>query len=67
MTLSLYRVTLPYAVCGLEVDAAGVVVRAAPLLHWAVGKRVAVVAGWVRRRGGACVKVEALEMSHAEG
>jgi hypothetical protein len=47
----LYRVVLPYFVAGVIVRM-GVVVEAAPILRWAVGKSLADLETWVRKKRG---------------
>jgi len=47
----LLRVEVPFAVVGAEVWM-GYVVRAAPLIAWAVDKPVVVLTRWAERKGG---------------
>lgn len=47
----LYQAITPRFVAGIEVEN-GVVVRAAPILKWAVGKRLDMVERWVAKTGG---------------
>ena len=54
----LYQVTAPYMCAGLEVDEDGVVVFAAPILKWTVGKRIGDVIRWVDRKGFEIQEVE---------
>ena len=51
----LYRVTLPYAVFGVVVKT-GMVIYAAPIARWAVGRTYQSFAQWVLRKGGALCK-----------
>lgn len=48
----LYRAMTSYFVCGLLVDWDGRVVRAAPIMAWAVGKPINVVRKWVISKQG---------------
>lgn len=57
MTRLLLRVQMPYFTAGAEAEA-GRVVKAAPVLEWAVGKSVADLARWVLRRKGEISVVE---------
>ncbi len=54
----LLRVEVPWAVVGAEVDWLGYVVRAAPLIRWAVGKPVEVLTAWAARKGGSWAWVD---------
>ncbi len=66
METELYRVTMRNFCCGLLVrNVRGVlrVVEAAPIMRWATGEPLAVVAGWVRAKGG---KVEYVEEKSAD-
>lgn len=45
-----YYVSLPYATFALMLRA-GIVIRAAPIAGWAVGKEEALVLGYYRRKG----------------
>ena len=47
----LLRLTFGRICCGAEVRA-GIVVAAAPVIRWSVGRPAAVLVGWVRARGG---------------
>ena len=51
------RVTLPYATFALILRA-GVVVRAAPIAGWAVGKDEARVLGYYRRKGATVERID---------
>lgn len=50
-TLTHYRVTLAYVCCGVSVRD-GLIVDAAPILKWAVGKSLQYFRNWVRLKGG---------------
>lgn len=50
MLTNLVRVEAPHFVAGL-IAQDGVVIKAAPILGWAVGKRTTWVAEYFRRRG----------------
>lgn len=63
MAPRLLRVEVPWAVVGAEVDANGQVVRAAPLVRWAVGKPVAVLMAWAKRKGGSWTWVAVLALA----
>jgi hypothetical protein len=47
----LYRVVLSYACYGVWVEN-GVIVDAAPIARWAIGKSISYFEGWVRKKGG---------------
>lgn len=47
----LYKITLPYACCGLVV-AGGRVIDAAPIVGWMVGRTLATVMLWIRKKQG---------------
>lgn len=44
-------VNLPYATFGIEVRG-GVVIDAAPIAHWMIGKQTSFIREWVARKGG---------------
>jgi hypothetical protein len=52
----LYRIDVPHFVAGVVVRDQ-VVVQAAPILAWTVGKRLGVLGRWVASKGGTLVKV----------
>ena len=45
--MTLYRVDTGYYCAGLVTDDAGIVVDAAPVLAWSIGKPISVVFAWV--------------------
>jgi hypothetical protein len=51
-----WRVVLPYACYGVEVDThvevSGVVTKAAPIARWMVGQEWAYCQDWIARKGG---------------
>ncbi len=47
----LYQITLPYACFGIETNG-NVVVDAAPIGKWMIGKNIKEIARWVEGRGG---------------
>ena len=51
-----YQVTLPYACFGIEVSG-GVVVGAAPVGKWMVGKSIVFVGEWIARKHGVLQRV----------
>ena len=53
----LCQVTTSYFCCGIEVED-GVVVAAAPIMKWAVGKSDTAVREWVRKKKGTMEAVE---------
>lgn len=50
--MRLWQVRLSYAVFGVITDALGVVVEAAPVGRWMVGKSIDVVRRWVASKRG---------------
>ena len=52
-------VSLPYATYGIAVKG-GVVVDAAPIARWMVGKSETYVADWLRRKGAVCIPLDSL-------
>lgn len=46
------RVSVPHFCCGIVIDRSYIVVRAAPIMKWAVGKGLAEVRQWVASKGG---------------
>jgi hypothetical protein len=52
----LYQATTRYFCCGLEVES-GRVMSAAPIIKWMIGKSLADVESWLRRKGGKLEKV----------
>jgi hypothetical protein len=54
--MTLYQATTRYFCCGLEAEN-GCVVNAAPIIRWMVGKPLADVENWLRRKGGKLEKV----------
>lgn len=54
--MTLHRLVTPYFVCGV-VCLQGVVVEAAPIVHWMRGKPLRTVASWIAAKRGT---VEAL-------
>jgi hypothetical protein len=50
-------VSLPYATYGIEVED-GIVVTAAPIAKWMVGKDERMVASWLRRKGARIVPLD---------
>lgn len=46
-----WQVTLPYATYGIRFEAA-VVVEAAPIARWMIGKQYEEIDRWVRSKGG---------------
>ena len=60
--LSWYRVQAPHFVAGLACDRRGVVVKTAPILSWARGKRMADVMQYVLRKGWEMVSMEDLHV-----
>lgn len=53
-------VSLPYATYGIEV-AAGVVVDAAPIARWMIGKDTQFVRSWIAKKGGTWIVLPPLE------
>jgi len=53
----LYQVTLPYACFGIVVED-GMVVTAAPIGKWMVGKRISIISVWVGRKKGILRQME---------
>jgi hypothetical protein len=49
--LTLWQITSKYFCAGLETDAAGVVVKAAPVLRWCVGRTRAALRPYFARKG----------------
>lgn len=45
-------VSVPFATFGVEVDDAGRIVEAAPIVRWSVGRPHDVVVRWARRKRG---------------
>ena len=58
--MKLYQVTTRYFVAGVIVDQ-GKVIRAAPILGWAIGKPTRQLAEWVKRKWGTVVLVSEVE------
>lgn len=56
--MTLYQITTSYFCAGVEVNSARFVVRAAPILAWAVGKPFYQLQNWCLRKQGRVVKVE---------
>jgi hypothetical protein len=48
---TLYRIDVPYFCCGVVVDR-GIVVEAAPIIGWAIGKPESALRNFVKRKGG---------------
>lgn len=48
----LYRIVLPYACFGVDVDDNGQVVDAAPIGRWMIGKSLELITRWVRGKHG---------------
>jgi hypothetical protein len=52
----LYQITLSYACFGIEVEE-GMVVFAAPIAKWMVGKDLSYVEKWVKKKNGKIEKI----------
>lgn len=49
----LYRATLPHYCCGFEVErSSGDILDAAPIMRWAVGKKLEAFKKWAESKGG---------------
>jgi hypothetical protein len=59
MIRHLYQVTLPYACYGLVV-ADGIVIEAAPIARWMLGKKLVMMTRWVESKKGWVQYVELL-------
>lgn len=57
MPSDLYRIELPYACYGIE-GVNSIVIRAAPIAGWMVGKHLDDMTAWVKRKGGTITPVE---------
>ena len=55
-----YQASTNYFCCGVA-ESNGVVVRAAPILRWALGKPIEVIRVWLEKKGGTLVRIEAGE------
>lgn len=55
-TTQIVRVVLPWYVAGAEVDPSGHITRAAPIIGWAVGKKLDSLIEWVVHRNGGAVE-----------
>jgi hypothetical protein len=53
----LYQIILSYACAGIIIKN-GVVVRAAPIFHWMIGKNLNEVKTWVYKKNGVINKIE---------
>ncbi len=53
----LYQITLSYACFGIVVED-GIVVEAAPIGGWMVGKRISYITAWVIKKWGMLKQVE---------
>lgn len=49
--MEFYRAELPHYVCGFWVSD-GRIVDAAPIMYWAIGRRLVSFEKWVKSRGG---------------
>ncbi|MBA2708542.1 MAG: hypothetical protein H0U59_12130 [Gemmatimonadaceae bacterium] len=54
-----YRITTDYMCCGVVVDD-GIVIEAAPIMGWSVGKTLAAVSAWVVKKQGTIEVLEPL-------
>lgn len=58
---NLYQIRTSYFTCGIETDENDLIIDAAPILKWAIGKNLSFVKNWVYRKGGEVNKICKLE------
>jgi len=56
--MEFYRAELPYYTCGFWVDDDNVIIDAAPIMYWAIGRKLESFDKFVRFRKGRVVKLD---------
>lgn len=56
--MEFYRAEMPHYVCGFWVDDDEVIVEAAPIMRWAIGRRLETFRIWAKSRDGQVVNLK---------
>lgn len=64
MSNELWQATLPHLCAGVLVNRDGVIVRAAPILAWSLGKPLTTLASWIKPKGGTLTQVTPPPRAH---
>lgn len=63
MSETLYHITLPYMCAGVVANQSGMIIKAAPILRWTIGKHISEVKNWVLRKRGVILKGGTIEVA----